>query len=130
MSIYSNRVAEDATRGLSASQSSRRSSQHSLRNMFAFLTLGLILLSGPAFAGASPSASAALDLNRATVEQLVELPGIGDVKAAAILAVRDERGGFGSLSELESVRGIGPGLSAKLRPLLTLGAKPKKTARK
>ena len=130
MSIYSNRVAEEATKGLSALQNPRHTSRRGLRNVFAFLALGLILLSGPAFAGSSPSASAPLDLNRATVEQLVELPGIGDVKAAAILAVREERGGFGSLKELESVRGIGPALSAKLRPLLTLGTKSKKTARK
>jgi competence ComEA-like helix-hairpin-helix protein len=126
MSIYSNQVARNATQGRSA----RKSPLRSLRNAFAFLAVGLILLSGPSFAGALPNASTPLDLNRATVEQLVELPGIGDVKAAAILAVRDERGGFGSLSELESVRGIGPALSAKLRPLLKLGAKSKKTARK
>ena len=126
MSIYSNQVARKSTEGRSARKSPLRSS----RNVFAFLAVGLILLSGPAFGGTSANATAPLDLNRATSEQLVELPGIGDVKAAAILAVRDERGGFGSLSELESVRGIGPTLSAKLRPLLKLGAKSKKTARK
>jgi competence protein ComEA len=62
-----------------------------------------------------------LDLNRATAEQLESLPGIGAVKAAAILAVRDTKGGFASMEELEAVRGIGPALVEKLRPLVKVG---------
>ena len=93
------------------------------RNTFALLALGLVLLSGAAQAG-SETAVAPLDLNRATAAELEALPGIGEVKAAAILAVRDARGGFESMDELESVRGIGPSLAAKLRPLLKLGARP------
>lgn len=94
-----------------------------MRNTFALLALGLFLLSGVAQAGSEPAA-APLDLNRATAAELEALPGIGEVKAAAILAVRDARGGFESMDELESVRGIGPSLAAKLRPLLKLGARP------
>ncbi len=114
----------------------------SSRNVFAFsftwfctllLCLGMAFAAAQAQANASESA-AAVDLNRATLEQLEALPGIGEVKAAAILAIRDERGGFSSVAELESVRGIGPALVGKLRPLVTVGAKAKpaskKTARK
>ncbi len=96
--------------------------------MFAFLVLGLLLLSGAA-AQAGPGApedqGRLLDLNRATMDQLEALPGIGAVKAAAILAVRDSRGGFQSMEELESVRGIGPALVARLRPLVVLGSTDK-----
>jgi len=102
----------------------------SVRNAFAFLLLGLILLAGVAQA-APESGGGPLDLNRATAEQLEALPGIGAVKAAAILAVRDSRGGFESMEELEAVRGIGPALVEKLRPLVVLGktkAKGGKTA--
>jgi type II secretory pathway component PulK len=35
---------------------------------------------------------------------------------------RDAQGGFSSLDELEAVRGIGPALMAKLRPLVAVGA--------
>ena len=63
----------------------------------------------------------AIDLNTATAEQLEALPGIGEVKAAAILAVRAERGGFRSVDELESVRGIGPALVSQLRSLVKVG---------
>jgi len=96
-----------------------------MRNVFAFLILGLILAAGVAQA-APESGSAPLDLNRATVDQLEALPGIGAVKAAAILAERDSRGGFQSMEELEAVRGIGPALVAKLRPLVVVGTKKAK----
>jgi competence ComEA-like helix-hairpin-helix protein len=103
-----------------------------MRNVFAFLVLGLMLATGAA--QASPEGgSAPLDLNRATADQLENLPGIGSVKAAAILEARDTRGGFQSMEELEEVRGIGPALVAKLRPLVVLGkrkAEGGKTARK
>lgn len=99
-----------------------------MRNAFAILILGLLLLSGVAQAD-SEGAEAPLDLNRATAEQLEALPGIGEVKAAAILAVRDARGGFDSIEELESVRGIGPSLAAKLRPMLKVDPKARESAR-
>jgi len=62
-----------------------------------------------------------VDLNRATVEQLTDLPGIGAAKAAAIVAHRSSSGVFESVEDLEAVRGIGPALVDKLRPLVTLG---------
>ena len=91
-----------------------------LRNVFAYVLLGLVLWTGVATADPSP-ARAPLDLNRATAEELETLPGIGAAKAAAILAAREAQGGFTSLEELEAVRGIGPALMAKLRPLVVVG---------
>ena len=96
-----------------------------MRNVFAFLVLGMLLLTGVAQAGPE-GGNTPLDLNRATADQLETLPGIGAVKAAAILAVRETRGGFQSMEELEAVRGIGPALVAKLRPLVVLGSKQAK----
>lgn len=92
----------------------------SFRNAFAFLIAALCLglAAAPVFAA---DATLALDLNTATAEQLEALPGIGEVKAAAILAVRAERGGFRSVEELESVRGIGPALLGKLRGRVKVG---------
>ena len=100
-----------------ANQKNTKGPQVQFRNAFAFLFLSLLLVSSGAQAADSTQP---LDLNRATAEQLVRLPGIGEAKAAAILAIREERGGFRSLDELENVRGIGPKLAAKLRPLLTV----------
>lgn len=105
----------------------RRSSARRMRNAFALCGLLLILFSGAAQAG-NGVATARLDLNRATAEQLEALPGIGEVKAAAILAVRDANGGFHSIGELEAVRGIGPVLAAKLEPLLKIESRARKSA--
>jgi competence ComEA-like helix-hairpin-helix protein len=100
-----------------------------MRSVFAFLLLSLALLSGGVAQAESQSAGAPLDLNRATAEQLEALPGIGAVKAAAILAVRDTKGGFGSMEELEAVRGIGPALVEKLRPLVKVGKTPARSGK-
>ncbi len=100
----------------------RTSTTQSMRNVFAFALIGLLLWAGVAFAADPEPARGPLDLNRATAEELETLPGIGAAKAAAILEARDAQGGFSSLDELEAVRGIGPALMAKLRPLVAVGA--------
>ena len=47
-----------------------------------------------------------IDLNRADAQQLMQLPGIGEVKATAILAYRAEHGAFRTVEELDEMRGI------------------------
>ena len=49
-----------------------------------------------------------LDLNTATATELEELPGVGPVLAARIVAWREENGRFTSTDELREVSGIGP----------------------
>ncbi|HEY3216315.1 MAG TPA: helix-hairpin-helix domain-containing protein [Candidatus Eisenbacteria bacterium] len=65
-----------------------------------------------------------VDLNRATIQDLDALPGIGPVLAGRILAYRASYGPFGSVDELRAVRGIGPRLLERLRPQLTAGSAP------
>jgi len=77
----------------------------------------MVLSSGPAVAVER------VDVNKATLEQLTELPGIGDAKAAAIVEERS-RLPFANVGDLERVKGIGPGLIADLRDRVTV-AKPK-----
>lgn len=48
-----------------------------------------------------------LNINRASPEQLVYLPGIGPVLAQRIIEYRGEKGGFDALSELKEIPGIG-----------------------
>ncbi|HEY0803775.1 MAG TPA: ComEA family DNA-binding protein [Pseudonocardiaceae bacterium] len=62
--------------------------------------------------------SALINLNTATVEQLDTLPGVGAVRAAAIVAWRNAHGKFTSVDQLGEVDGIGPGRLEKLRPLV------------
>ena len=58
-----------------------------------------------------------IDVNLATEQQLVDLPGVGPATARAIIAYRQLHGPFASVNDLLNVRGIGP---AKLEQLLGL----------
>ena len=61
----------------------------------------------------------AMDLNTASAADLTRLPGIGQVKAEAIVAWREEHGGFSSVEELLEVKGIGEATLEGLRPYVT-----------
>ena len=61
-----------------------------------------------------------LDLNQASLSDLTRLPGIGETKGSAIVAWREEHGGFSSVEELLEVKGIGEATLAKLRPYVTV----------
>ncbi|HEX6971066.1 MAG TPA: helix-hairpin-helix domain-containing protein [Limnochordia bacterium] len=67
-----------------------------------------------------------LDLNGATRDELVSLPGIGPALAERIVAYREAHGPFDDLSALLAVRGIGPATLRKLAPHVhvTAGAGP------
>ena len=56
-----------------------------------------------------------LDLNSATKEQLLTLPGIGEQKAEAILAYRIEKGTFSSPEEIKQIPGIKDGVYRKIQ---------------
>ncbi len=84
--------------------------------------LGLILMAGSAGAEGSkqPAFSGTVNLNTASVDELMELPGVGPSKAEAILAFRKARGGFKKVEDLMKVKGIGRKTFQKLRPFLAL----------
>jgi competence protein ComEA len=69
----------------------------------------------------SASQSAAIDLNKATLEQLLTLPGIGESKGKAILELRSRLGAFRTVGQLKDVKGIGDKTMGKLRPLVRVG---------
>ncbi|HEX3927543.1 MAG TPA: ComEA family DNA-binding protein [Gemmatimonadales bacterium] len=60
-----------------------------------------------------------IDVNRAPVEELERLPGVGASLAKKIVAVRENLGLFSGITGLHLVRGIGPALLARLAPHLT-----------
>ena len=72
-------------------------------------------------AGGAPGGGAGLiNLNRATVAELEELPGIGPVLAERITAFREANGGFRSVEDLQQVSGIGEKTFAALEDLVTV----------
>lgn len=71
----------------------------------------------------SPGGSASgsgVSLNSATAEELTELKGVGEVTAQAIVAYREEHGGFKDVEELLEVSGIGPAKLAQLKDQVQL----------
>jgi len=56
-----------------------------------------------------------IDLNSATVEQLLTLPGVGQSKAQAIIKYREEVGPFLEVAQLTQVKGIGEKMLSKIK---------------
>ncbi len=69
-------------------------------------------------AGQGGAQDGRVDLNSATKEQLMTLPGIGESRAAAIIAYREEHGGFSDTKELMNVSGIKQGVYEQLKDLI------------
>lgn len=59
-----------------------------------------------------------INLNQATMVQLMELPGIGEVKANAIIQYRQKHGGFQTVDELLQVNGIGDAIYEQISNLV------------
>ena len=85
------------------------------------ICLGLASLTpGPALASGTDSK---VDLNRASLEELQTLPGIGPSLAARIVDYREKHGPFQRVEDLMNVRGIGEKSFLKLRERVTIGDK-------
>jgi competence protein ComEA len=61
-----------------------------------------------------------ININTATINELMLLPGIGEDKADLIVHYREENGMFKTIEEIQNVKGIGPATFEKLRQLITV----------
>lgn len=64
-----------------------------------------------------------VDLNRASVSELMRLPGVGEKRAQAIVAHRS-RQPFRRAEDVLAVKGLGPAWFAKVKASLTVGGAP------
>ncbi|MCK9246146.1 MAG: helix-hairpin-helix domain-containing protein [Anaerolineaceae bacterium] len=61
-----------------------------------------------------------ININTASQEELEDLPGIGKVRAEAIIAFRTQNGYFLTIEDILKVNGIGDATFAQLKPLITV----------
>ena len=74
----------------------------------------------PAAAGSGPAAGEKVNLNTATARELETLPGIGEKRAAYIVADREANGPFRIAEDITRVKGIGEGTLAGLIDYITV----------
>ena len=71
-----------------------------------------------------PSVDHPLNLNTATEAELEMLPGIGPVKATAIITYRQQNGPFETIEDIQSVPGITGTVFAEIKELITTSDQP------
>jgi competence protein ComEA len=64
-----------------------------------------------------------IDINAASVEELTELPRIGEVVAKRIIEYRENNGPFSSVEEIMGVRGIGEKVFEQIKDLIQVKEK-------
>lgn len=64
------------------------------------------------------SKSESVNINTANAEELMTLPGIGKVRAAAIIEHRQREGKFEKIEDIMDVKGIKTGIFSKINSLI------------
>ena len=68
----------------------------------------------------APKVERPININTASPEALKTLPGIGDVKAQAIIDYRETYGAFSSIEEIMDVYGIGESTFERIKSEITV----------
>ena len=90
---------------------------HKVAKMLVTLLVSLVLLA-PLQVSAEP-----VDINTADAATLAgAIKGVGEKKAATIVAYRETHGPFARVEDLSNVKGIGPGTIEKNRQNLEIGS--------
>ena len=67
------------------------------------------------YEGTKSQTGGLININTATKEQLVTLPGIGESRAEDIIRYRSEQGSFKSIEDIKNVSGIKDGAFGKIK---------------
>ena len=61
-----------------------------------------------------------ININKASKEELMTLPGVGESKAESIIQYRKEQGTFKKTEDIMEISGIKEGLYEKIKDLITI----------
>jgi len=61
-----------------------------------------------------------VNINTATIEELMKINGIGESKAQSIISYREEHGPFKNIEEIKNVEGIGEALFEKIKEYIKI----------
>ncbi|WP_306590265.1 helix-hairpin-helix domain-containing protein [Geothrix sp. 21YS21S-4] len=89
------------------------------------LALALALPLPAAATRAAHAPQRPVNLNTASVTELMQLPRIGQKTAERIVAFRKQHGGFQRPEELMNVKGVGEKSYARLKPFLSISSAPR-----
>jgi len=85
------------------------------------LTTAITLGSFSPFSLAETTLPINININTATAVELAEaLDGVGEVRAAAIIALREKLGGFVNLEQLLEINGIGVAMLSRISSIIVL----------
>ncbi|ABX42321.1 helix-hairpin-helix domain-containing protein [Lachnoclostridium phytofermentans] len=62
-----------------------------------------------------------VNINKATKEELMTIPGIGEAKALSIISYRTEHGLFSTIEELQNISGIKSAVFNRMKDFITVG---------
>ncbi|MFN2154767.1 MAG: helix-hairpin-helix domain-containing protein [Anaerolineae bacterium] len=71
-------------------------------------------------APSSPFAAGPININRATIEELDALPGVGPAIAGRIVSYREAYGAFATIEEIMNVQGIGPATFEEIKGMIAV----------
>jgi competence protein ComEA len=85
-----------------------------------FTVLIVILVVAVLVRVVSAEEPAKIDLNKASVEELMQIKGIGQAYAERIVEYRDKNGQFKQIEDIMKVKGIGSKLFESIKGLITV----------